>query len=230
THHLVDDALSTLTTLPWSVALSGFTNCEATSTLTSYMSRTWLSDTHESQMLDLLRTQLLRHPEGLVAEVETIYFWTALAAGFQNRERRAYKDDRTLARPRGVGTALQQGERREVGFLINVSSNHWVAMVVDFERQKVLYGDSLGSAAPVAEIVDVLTWWIAQHSSVPFTWCELPITHQTDGFSCGILSWNALAHYFLPDLYKLSGARLSDVDGLRLSTFLDIVHRHLDNV
>jgi hypothetical protein len=44
---------------------------------------------------------------------------------------------------------------------------------------------------------DAIAWWIQAHTSVLFTYKPLQVTHQDNIFSCR-LTWNSLAHYFLP--------------------------------
>ncbi|KAI0703087.1 hypothetical protein C8Q76DRAFT_581963, partial [Earliella scabrosa] len=229
THQLVDQALVALATLPYSYPLSGFSNSELTSSLVTYTSHAWLSDVHENQMLDILRTNLLRQPEGLFAVVENTYIWKHLESAYRAGDPTSYKADRVYARLRGIGEALEAGERTELGLLVNLRNTHWIAVVVMFDRAKILYGDSLGHS-PDQHVVDVLNWWIQRHSDKQFEWGALAITQQEDEFSCGILSWNALAHHLLPDTHPLSGPSKHEIDHQRLSMFIDVVQRHRDHV
>ena len=56
----------------------------------------------------------------------------------------------------------------------------------------------------------VLEKWLDEYSThgPRFTYCTLPITQQpnSDDFSCSLLAWNALAHFFLPQQYPLIDA------------------------
>ena len=76
--------------------------------------------------------------------------------------------------------------------IVNLNNNHWVSIVVDFKASKILYGDSMGGAID-ENVEEILTWWTYHHTGVTFTKIYLPITRQRDGFSCGLLAWNALA-------------------------------------
>ncbi|KAI0757478.1 hypothetical protein C8Q80DRAFT_1282759, partial [Daedaleopsis nitida] len=161
---LVDQAHNSLSSLPWSATLSGFSKREPVATLTSYLSRTWLSDIHENQLLDLLHTKLARQPEGLLTEVENLYFWKALEQRFWSGDREAYQKDQYFSCARGVGEMLQRGERNQLSLLVNISNTYWVAIVVDFSKLRVLYGNSLNHP-PDPHIINVLTWWHHNHST-----------------------------------------------------------------
>ena len=137
-------------------------------------------------MLDILRTKLSCRPEGLVTILENIYFWKTLEKAYHHQVRpEDYAQERCYAHLRGVGHMLQEGGHHQLGFLVNLTNTHWIAIVVDFEHLQVLYGDSL-SHLPSRHVIDVLTWWLGQHSTSPFTWKALDITHQSDEHSCGI--------------------------------------------
>jgi hypothetical protein len=94
---------------------------------------------------------------------------------------------------------------------------------VDFKASKILYGDSMGGAID-EDIEEILTWWTYHHTGVTFTKSYLPITRQRDGFSCGLLAWNALAAYLLPNIHSLINA--SDVAKGRLEMFLRVIEQH----
>ncbi len=226
---LINNVLTMLSSLPWSANLSGFSNAESMVTLSRYLSRNWLTDIHENQLLDLLRRKLLRRTEGLGIELETTYFWRSLKSAFEQNDREGYQERRTFSRPRGIGELLVEGERQKLGLLVNRNNTHWVAVVVDFTVSEVLVGDSLGDD-PDPELVAVINWWLACHSTTAFSWKSLPITHQKDAHSCGALSWNALAHHLLPDDYPLSGHSRHDTDNLRMRALLEIARQHLDAV
>ena len=229
THRLVDQALTALATLPYSCPLSGFSNAELTSSLVTYTSHAWLSDVHENQLLDMLRTNLLRRPKDLFVVVGNTYIWKHFESAFRAQDLSSYRKDRVYARLRGVGRALEAGEQSELGLLINLKNTHWITVVVKYDSAEVLYGDSLGHH-PDPHVMEVLNWWIQQHSDRSFEWRALDIARQDNEFSCGILSWNALAHHVLPDMYPLSGSSRHEVDGQRLTVFVDLVQRHLDHV
>lgn len=56
---------------------------------------------------------------------------------------------------------------------------------------------------PPTELYDVLSWWL-QHAFIdPFTIQGLLISSQTDGYSCSVLTVNALEHFFQPSTTDL---------------------------
>ncbi|KAI0691351.1 hypothetical protein C8T65DRAFT_526915, partial [Cerioporus squamosus] len=217
-----------LSTLSWSGLIRGFDNPEPIETLATYATRDWLSDTHENQMLDLLRIAVTRRPEGERFEVENIAFWKFLMAAYDKRDRGAYRTDRYFVRPRGLGDALASGRRDVVVMIVNLSNVHWVAVAVDFRKRCILYGDSL-DGKPDAHVLAVLEWWTAEHSGgQPFECKLLQITRQPDFHSCGLMSWNAVAHHLLPDRYALLESH--DLETARLDVMHNVLQRHLDEV
>ncbi|KAG1866765.1 hypothetical protein F4604DRAFT_1501271, partial [Suillus subluteus] len=110
-----------------------------------------------------------------------------------------------------------------VGFVTNINGNHWVATVIDFASSQILYGDSLGSC-PDKAFINVLQWWSNHHTGHHFTVGSLEIVHQVDSFSCGLLSVNALAHFFLPSEYPLMD--MKKVDDERLKILLEVGRQH----
>jgi hypothetical protein len=81
-------------------------------------------------------------------------------------------------------------------------SNHWCALIIDATKHTLHYGDPMGSPPP-AELIGVMGWWLGLSFTEEFTMQALPITRQTDGFSCSILTINALAHYVIPSTLLL---------------------------
>ena len=92
---------------------------------------------------------------------------------------------------------------------------------------QILYGDSLGGTI-TEEIETVLNWWVHYHTSQQFTTNWLPITRQRDGYSCGMMAWNAVATEVLPKNYMLM--KSDSVADERLKMFLHVSERHNDKV
>ena len=78
------------------------------------------------------------------------------------------------------------------------------------------------------DVETALTWWIQQHTGRQFTKSYFPITRQRDGYSCGILAWNALAVFLLPETYSLVDT--GKVGDERLRMFLQVSDRHNSKV
>jgi len=82
--------------------------------------------------------------------------------------------------------------------ILNVNSNHWIAYVIDFAAETILFGDSLGHD-PDDSTVNAFLAWIKAVIGKDFHIKKLTIAAQHDRFLCGILAFNALKHYIQPD-------------------------------
>ena len=88
---------------------------------------------------------------------------------------------------------------------------HWVSVVINFQQQQILYGDSLGQKIPNREH-RALERWIKHlvgrstmlSTSDKVTLHQLPTGYQDDSTSCGLFALNAIGHYYLehPLLYS----------------------------
>lgn len=191
--------------------------------MATYASRAWLGTTHENQILDLLRRELLL--KGSRIEVPGMAFFATLRDACQCRNTGEYEGSRHFAWIRGIGEALVLGERDGLGTMVNIDGDHWVAIALDFEESLIWYGDSFGQDA-VEEVTSVLDWWTFHHTGQKFEYRKLKISSQKDGFSCGLLGPNALFHFYLPDLYPLIDVTKVDTERVRL--LLRVAQRHLD--
>ena len=102
-----------------------------------------------------------------------------------------------------TGVALGNGTHDSLVYLANGRDEHWVAFVLDFDVSEILFGDSLSGNEAEEDTKMVLSWWTHFHTRQHFTYQKLPITHQIDSYSCSLLSWNALMHWFFPWRYPL---------------------------
>ncbi|KAG1872305.1 hypothetical protein DFJ58DRAFT_652248 [Suillus subalutaceus] len=217
TQTLIDKVYNALGSISWSANIRGFSNTERTVTLATYCTDEWLSDIQENQMLDLLQRRLQHEPGGQQIKVESVYFYILLKRGYDARHFTCIWETRH-ALSSGLGPSC-------IGFLVNVNRNHWVAVIVNFNSRSILYGDSLNQEPP-NDMLAILHWWMHHHTGHRFTTRSLEITYQKDAFSCGLLSFNALAHHFLPMEYPLIA--VSNVRNGRLKILLDIIDQHLD--
>jgi hypothetical protein len=64
TKDLITQAYNALATISWSATVQGFSGSVSAEYLAAYMTKTWLTDEHENQMLRLLRLELARGGEG----------------------------------------------------------------------------------------------------------------------------------------------------------------------
>jgi hypothetical protein len=218
--NIINQIFDALAIVRWSDKLCGFSSnaAEGLDSLTYYASCKWLTGDHANQMLDLLRKDLQRKRRSKV-EVLSTYFFPKISQGFDDKDK--YANNNTFHFNRRIGDDLMAGISDQITFLVNLNRNHWVSVIIDFRKQEILYGDSLGCAMS-ASTQNILIWWTQFHSNASFTIKKLPITLQDDSFSCGLLAWNSLAAY-------LTGAKLLSVNEVaegRLKVMLDIVHEH----
>lgn len=225
THSLVDEVYGCLAGLQWHGTTRGFSNCDPISSLAKFATREWLSDANEDQMLDLLRTDLRRDTTQRRALVKGTQFIAKLHEAYEKRDT-TYKEARHFESVREAGIGLGDGTYEQLGTVMHRES-HWLAVVVDAKSDRILYGDSFDGQMNES-LKKVLSWWTHHHTGRVFTFELLTITRQLDGFSCGLLSWNALAHYFYPLKYPLINANAVD-DG-RLEVLLRIADHHQDRV
>jgi Ulp1 family protease catalytic subunit len=232
TKDLITRVYNALATISWSSTIQGFPGSVPVEYLAAYMTKEWLTDEHENQMLHLLGLELASSGEGN-SDSERIYI---AEATFVPSLIRVYKKtDRTnqYATAPNYNWLRKKGQEFGTGILdklatiTNVGRNHWVAVVIDFRSLQILYGDSLGGTI-TEEIEMVLNWWIHHHTGQQFTMNRLPITRQRDGYSCGIMAWNAVATKVLPKNYML--IKSEDVADERLRIFLRVSERHNDKV
>jgi Ulp1 protease family, C-terminal catalytic domain len=217
---LIKQVSSVLSKLSWKDNIKGFPAQIPPEHLTSYLTQEWLSDEHENQMLHLLQKELaLRHPKSNT-NITTTYFFQILSELYRAGTYDALEGASWIRRK---SQDFATGVYDVFATIVNINSNHWVPIVVDFKASKILYGNSIGGVIDEG-IEEILTWWTYHHTGVTFTKTYLPITRQRDGFSCGLLAWNALATYLLPDIHSLFNAL--DMAKERLKIFLQVIEQH----
>jgi len=122
-------------------------------------------------------------------------------------------------------------ENSELAGIFHVNDNHWIEIAIDVSLQDLLYGDP--AQLPInSRIVSALRWFLSQHiPSLPPDQLDdgvLPCPEQSfsiDTWSCGIYSFNGLAHHFLK--YPLVQNTSSPVFGdlARMATLRKIIER-----
>ena len=220
---IMQEAYDILSYLPWCGDIHGFDEIEPLHRLATYASRTWLGTSHEDQMLDLLRRDLLF--KGSKVTIANMTFFKIICDAYACRDTVEYQDSRKFSNTRKLGEELEKGMRDVLGTMVHVEGDHWVAVALDFAKSLFWYGDSFGKR-PVEEVVSVINWWTQHHAGRTFEYRRMKITSQTDGFSCGLLGTNALNHFYLPDDYPLINAVNVDVE--RVCVMIRVVRQHLD--
>lgn len=223
---LIDEVNNALGCIPWSGSIHGFEIAIPTSILSVYGTQEWFTDEHEDQMLDLLRREMMESGISSSADIENTQWPVKLRQAYEDQER--YGTGTNYGWLHATGEMLAGGTRDEIGMIANINRNHWVAVCLDFKNHQILYGDSLRDT-PNQELVHALKWWTHLHTGHIFMIEDLPISRQTDGYSCGLLAWNALTVYFLRNK-NLPLMDPKNVDDERLKVLLRIIERHQDQV
>jgi hypothetical protein len=218
---LVDAVYHALSQLPWSGSVAGFSEEESPIHLYKYTTTDWLTTIHENQMLNLLSYDIIDSDHSSTTIIQPTYFIPALLQAYH---RKTNHRNGALYRQ---GQSLALGTQTCLATIMNYKGTHWVALVLDFCTHTIWHGDSLGWTMDI-KLKTVLEWWTREHTSVPFMYKSLPIMHQDDAFSCGLLAWNALSHFFLPAIYPLINAM--DTAAERLRVLLRVCERHQQQV
>ena len=219
---IIDQCLAALSVLRWSDKLRGFSSNseEDLESLALYTSDKWLHGAHANQMLDLLQRHLQRSGKNHI-DLGSSYFYAKISQGSEDIEK--YSTEDSFRFYRHIGNDLETGIRDQFGFLANLDRNHWIAVVFDFRKREIWFGDSLGGVA-TASVRRILNWWTQFHSGEAFTFQQLPITIQRDSFSCCLLAWDALRVFFLDSEETLLPSQ--DVAEGRLKVLLQVIHEH----
>ncbi|KAF8166377.1 hypothetical protein BJ912DRAFT_243100 [Pholiota molesta] len=200
TRRLCDAADVAFLQLPWGGKTVAFgADDEEIHYLAHYLSHQWFHCTHIHQQLELLRLDL-KHAGIFDCELLSPYTFDILHQMYRAHKSTPYGKDGTRRDVWGLGEELASRHRTVVAGVANVNGNHWVALLVDTANLTIKYGDSLKGAATgeAKGVIDAVAWWIESHISAVFKREALPITHQADGFSCGVLSIDAIRHAVLP--------------------------------
>ena len=194
-----------LATLSWSgnlPALSPDRTQFTKSTLLKFLSRGWLSDAEIDLMIYLLEAEVkLTLPGRNIHFVDTVLSRKILEVYDADLKGENVYDPKGTTFLHRFGTGLSKNS--ELAGVFHVNDNHWIAIAVDISQQDLLYGDP--AHMPInSRIVSALQWFLSKH--VPSLTPDqldsgvLPCPEQSfsiDTWSCGIYSFNALAHYFL---------------------------------
>jgi hypothetical protein len=187
-------AFNALSHIPWTGRLQGFQDTIELEKLSIYFTQDWLSDDHELVMLSSLKDDLLTAGKE-DSFIENTAFMLLLGNAY--RDQQAYTTERCYEWLRHRGDELAIGEKRYLSTIANQDNVHWVAIVLDFDQRKILYGDSYEKCIS-AEHHTIIDWWTEHHVGMCFTIRDLPVRRQVDNFSCGILAWDSLRlHYGL---------------------------------
>ncbi|KAG0701715.1 hypothetical protein DFH29DRAFT_1000024 [Suillus ampliporus] len=192
--------------ISWFGNVKGFENSEPIWNLARYATDQWLSNVHENQMIDLLRCDLRFHQDGRLIEVEHTYFFKSIRQAYESRDTGEYEMSKYFAWTCKIGMALASGMWKSLGF---------------YFTSIIIIGYPLFSTSRTVKSLSVT------HFNTILIQLFLISCHvQHDTFSCGVLAFNALAHYFLPAKYNLINSNA--VRDERLRVLLEVVKHHSD--
>jgi hypothetical protein len=149
-----------------------------------YPTHAWLTDEHKDQMLNLLQQELMKKGVSSNADIENTQFPPKLLEAYGSHK--SYATALLFRWLHATGEIFASQKCRKLGMITNVNQNHWVAVVLDFKNQEILYGDSFRHK-PDENLMAALRWWTHYHSRHAFKTINLPISYQLDGYSCGLL-------------------------------------------
>jgi hypothetical protein len=130
-------------------------------------------------------------------KIKATEFIGSLATAFSWRRNRACK-----GYLHSTGQSLATGDTMHLATIMNCQNVHWVMIMIDFPALTIWHGNSLGWRLDL-EHKKLLDWWLSEYTINKFTYCNMPITCQSDSFLCGILAWNALLYFFLLEQHPL---------------------------
>jgi hypothetical protein len=222
---VISQAHDALSCIPWTGNVYGFSTSYSSYELAPFCIPTkWLNDEQLDMMLELLEDDLARAEKLLSVRMLSILQAERLASAYQkSTDYWTLPDYRHF---RSIAQSLVDGITKRVAWVAHKAGSHWAAFVIDLGEAVIYHGDSLGWAIEDRQRKSI-EWWMSEHTDEHFTWKALPITRQSDGCSCGLLAWNALA-CFLLDSSKdgLLSPDKPSIAEARYDILLRIIRRH----
>ena len=166
----------------------------STQKLSTFLMTEWLADEHELLMLDLLKRDLEEEGQGNIF-VENTAFSLLLKAVKADQQNYPIKKHYQWLREKGE--ALAGGQKTHLATIVNIDDSHWVAVIINSQNKQIYFGDSFRRTIP-NDLKQVFNWWLGYHMScAPFSYQPLPVSTQSDTYSCGILCWDGLRSFLL---------------------------------
>lgn len=230
----LDGAYAELAKLPWDATIQGIEDSKVPIlSLSTYLTTKWLNDENINQMLTVLRTSLQSTEVGSDTIVASLGFMLRLKNAHRDCQQEGsnsiYEAQRSNKVLRDAMEELTSGRKRYFATIQHVNGNHWVPIVLDFETRSLHYGDSL-RMTPDADLMATLDWWTVAHTGQQFEAAKLLTTHQTDNFSCGLLSFNAIGHFLSEDQFPLLRNDAATLYAARIDMLQEILEIHGNGV
>ena len=191
-----------LSSLSWSVTAAYA--CDITPLLSDSPVESYLSSFHIDHMVAQTRAQYEKEngPDITNRHIFTVVdHFNAIIRfyGKVHAKKEGYLWDKLME----IENRIIMGEVDSLGGVMHLPL-HWVSVVINFQQQQILYGDSLGRRIPKREHQAIEHWilhLISRSSKLPtsdkITLGQLPTECQDDSTSCGLFALNAIAHHYL---------------------------------
>lgn len=193
--------------------------------------RAWLNDYNIDQMLSVLEDSLA----GSGSQRPRFMYWAFTTKLLDAFQKRSYPEKQAARRSLLdiEAEAIQGSRTSHLCGIFNVEENHWVACVVENVEGalRILFGDPKrpGLAPNVDDLSDgsrplrAIRWWLEQHGIKDVPCDPLDIPAQEGSWSCGTLSYNALAYHLAPNTFPLLDGSSSSAARARLELLLRVV-------
>ncbi|KAF8219364.1 hypothetical protein L208DRAFT_1341165 [Tricholoma matsutake] len=136
---LIKNVYNELACISWA-NINGFPAAIITDHLATYLTKNWLLDEHENQMLHLLRREVLsKRREDRISIMKKLIDVHQMVDRTEH-----YATVHNYAWIREKEQELATGILDMFITITNVRENHWVALIIDFKSSRILYGDSMG--------------------------------------------------------------------------------------
>ncbi|KAK6992199.1 hypothetical protein R3P38DRAFT_2570976 [Favolaschia claudopus] len=207
--------------LRWNGSVLGFASVPVTS-LASFFSTRYLGSNLVDALLDVLAIRLRDAglSDGAVVANSTFAQFVSLYSPMKDGTVPLLSHPGAQKYLTKYAAWFRTGSRTSLFFVLYRPPSHWTTCSIDFEARHIRYGDGLRWPRP-AEFFDALgAWLIENFPDVPFTVSDdLPCAIQTDGYSCPIISVNAVAHTTMGDALWTA----ETADAMRMRAFCDIL-------
>ncbi len=191
-----------LSSLSWSYGVA-YTS-DITPLFSNSSTESWLTSFHidHANALTKAQYQELHGPDATNHHIfATVDHFNAIIRFYGNVH--AKKEGYLWDMLKGVENRVVVGEVDSLGGAMHLPS-HWVSVVINFQQQQILYGDSLGNQIPDREHRALKRWikHLVNRSTIfsthdMITLDKLPTGYQDDSASCGLFALNAIAHHYL---------------------------------
>lgn len=178
--------------------------CDITPLLSDSPVHSYLSGYHINKMIAQMRDQYREYHGPHIAGrhiFATVDHFNAIFGFYGNmhQKKEGYLWDGLMM----VENKIIMGEVDSLGGVMHLPE-HWVSVVIEFQQQRILYGDSLGQQIPARERRTFERWikhLVNRSTKLPIynkaTIDWLPTQSQNDSTSCGLFALNAIAHHYL---------------------------------